>query len=232
MIPSVTWKSFAAWTRFYFNHCFLLLLILISSVFNLHPESAIKSRQRKMASAHSTAASRVLHTSELLEHILLCCDEHTVLHTSGTNHFFNNVINGSLKLQQKLYLKADWTAATDDDTGILNPLLYRKQSQPVRHNMDLISFHQSTLYMHSLTVPDAGSCVDMFLSQPPTTEVKARARPPTADLRDWEFIMVSNPNGVTWGDVCQAWEERVRDHQAYARLVRGASMARARRAEG
>lgn len=44
-------------------------------------------------------------------------------------------------------------------------------------------------------------------------------------------VMITNAEGVRWGDVCEAWEDQGRDDRLYAEIVRVARMARARKVQ-
>lgn len=185
-----------------------------------------------MSLVFPTAAERVFNTTELLELILVACDPLTILRASRTSRHFESVISASLKVQQALYLKPDWTAP-----GInygLNPLFLlpvaRNGSRLTDARIYLYTPNGSPYTFAPFKISKPGACLDMLLSQPPQTKFVTNI---AHEKSIWNLapLVVTNPEGIKWGDVCEGWADAVWEPELYPDIIKGAEMSRIRKAQ-
>lgn len=171
-----------------------------------------------------TAVDLVVATTELLENILLHSTPLTVLRAKAASRRMNDLINASLPLQQKLFFKADF-ADQPHAYGIApNPLLDDLATNPDEHHFALVHDRGAPciLPLNAQTgacgvalklsaIPKPGSCVDMFVTQPPMTHLgifcghpkRIRGIPKMDKMMD-HYGDVYSENGIRWRDVCNA----------------------------
>lgn len=178
------------------------------------------------------ATHQVLSTTELLEQILHQATPLTILRVSQTCRRFNTVVTSSSELQRQLYFKA--ASCVNQQAGQPNQLLLNLGAHKTNVLLTFMAAGttcpkenakrepitaNSSILLQLTSIPKPGSCISMFLTQPPAkvVEVYSHHHGESGSVTLWETT-VKNDNGVTWGDVCQAivatdcpvdWEDRI-----------------------
>lgn len=170
-----------------------------------------------------TAVDRAAATPKVLENILLHSTPLTVLRAQATCRKVNALIHSSPALQQKLFLKPDFESCSHPFDVAPNELLSALARNPAEYHFALahprgprpIIPVDAAGGTHSIAVklsavPEPGSCVAMFVTQPPMKRLDLFCHHPTPargnprlDRMMVPYGRVVSPSGVTWGDVCK-----------------------------
>ena len=182
------------------------------------------------ATTTDAARKAVFDATELLEHILCFAPELDVLKWKAVCKHFKDTIEGSIKLQKRLFTVEDSSATWENP--VYNHLAFEHSINPLegtsrhafRHDTlgRLYPWHESLAPGDSprfrLLLPQSirkinsaqaseCSCYDMFLTQPPTKQVMlsiCTERPPLE--LDRRYVFLRRAEGVRVGDVLQFFE--------------------------